>query len=75
MYTALGGCLSQEKLLNDFLIIACSSIKNLDVVVSSDGKTMLSELAVKAYMLVNKTKGIPLPRLISYEVFKNEIRK
>ena len=74
-YQQLGGGLSFEKLMNDFLIIACASLKNLSIVVSEDVRTMLSEIAIQAYQQVNETKKIPLPEFLSYEVFKNELKK
>ncbi len=75
LYAEIGGTFSENELKNDFLIIACASMKNLDVVVSNDTKTMLNELAVKAYTTVNKINGIKLPNFISYEDFKNVIQK
>lgn len=74
-YTKLGGSHPRGKLINDFLIIACASLKDLNIVVSNDVRTMLSEFAINAYKKVNKTKGINLPSFINYEEFKNVIKK
>lgn len=74
-YQNLGGGLPKEHLINDFLIIACASIKNLGIVVSDDRKTMLSELALKAYKSVNESKKIPFPEFKSYLEFKNGLKK
>ncbi len=73
-YAEIGGTSSESELQNDFLIIACASLKNLDIVVSNDVKTMLSELAIKAYKSINKISGIKLPNFINYEEFKNVIK-
>ena len=74
-YLEIGGTHPKGKLFNDLLIIACASIKDLDIVVSNDVRTMINEFAITAYKKVNKTKGINLPGFINYEEFKNVIRK
>ena len=75
LYAEMGGTSPKSKLINDFLIIACASLKDLDIVVSNDEKTMLNELAVKAYVSVNKLNNIQLPHFISYEEFKHALRR
>lgn len=75
LYVEVGGTSSESELKNDFLIIACASMKNLDIVVSNDTKTMLNELAIKAYTVVNKINGIKLPNFINYGEFKNVIQR
>lgn len=75
LYQDLGGTFPKSEMMNDFLIIACASLKNLDVIVSHDTKTMFHELAIKAYTSVNKINNLKLPEFISYEKFKNGIRK
>src|SRR3989344_8617453 len=74
-YLTLGGTSPKDKLFNDFLVIACASIKNLDVVVSDDSRTMLGEVAVRAYQQINDQNNYPQPGFISYEGFKNELKK
>ena len=74
-YLELGGNRPKDKLMNDFLIIACSSLKDLDIVVSNDENTMLNELQIRAYRLTNKNKGVRLPSFINYDKFKNVIKK
>lgn len=64
------GIRSWRELENDFLIIACASINSLDIIVSEDKRTMLSESARAAYESINKKKGFRTPRLIGYEDFK-----
>ena len=75
LYQNLGGTFPKIEMMNDFLIIACASLKNLDVVVSHDTKTMFHELAIKAYTSVNKINNLRLPEFIGYEKFKNGITK
>lgn len=75
LYWDLGGTFPKSEMMNDFLIIACASLKNLDVVVSHDTKTMFHELAIKAYTSVNKINNLKLPEFIGYEKFKNGIKK
>ncbi|MBU1622272.1 MAG: hypothetical protein KKH52_00110 [Nanoarchaeota archaeon] len=75
LYSQIGGTQSKDKMLNDFLIIACASLKNLDLVVSNDLRTMLSDWAIKAYIAVNRINNIKLPKHINYEEFKNVIQK
>jgi len=74
-YNKFGGTHPRSKLINDFLIIACASLKDLDIVVSNDVRTMLNEIAINAYKKVNEVKGINLPHFINYEEFKNVIKK
>ena len=68
-YKQLGGKYSKEELMNDFLIVACASIHELDIVVSDDNDTMLSENALRAYTIVNKLRKHRLPQFIGYDSF------
>jgi len=72
-YGRLGGSSPKKKLFNDFLIIACASVKNISIVVSEDNATMLNEIALKAYETVNKNRGIGFPEFIGYENFREMI--
>ena len=60
----------EEDIYNDLLIVACASIKNITVVVSEDNATLANEWFKKAYGIVNKKRGILLPRFIKYKEFK-----
>ena len=51
-------------------MVACASLFRLDVVVSSDNKSMLSKVAIKAYGLVNGIKKLRNPEFINYQKFK-----
>ena len=61
---------SEEDLKVDFEIIAVASLKEVDIVVSADKRTMLSKLANETYDLVNKTNGLRTPKLVDYFEFK-----
>lgn len=69
-YRDLGGIRSKKKIFNDFMIVACASINDIDIVVSEDNKTMLAENALKAYDLVNSMKNKKMPSFIGYLKFK-----
>ncbi|MEK7725446.1 MAG: hypothetical protein AAB336_13920, partial [Acidobacteriota bacterium] len=53
-YKEIGGKETWGEMETDFLIIACASIHNLDVVVSQDKSTMLSDPAIKSYNIVTR---------------------
>lgn len=74
-YVELGGSVSLAKLKNDFLIVASASGHNVDIVVSEDNSTMLNELAMKSYRIINTSLRLSLPRFIGYEEFKIRIKK
>ncbi len=73
-YRMAGGIKPKEKVLDDFIIVACASLKNLDVIVSEDAKTMLSKDALSAYKLVNGLDSKRTPDFISFEGFKELLR-
>ena len=57
-------------MFNDFLIVACAAINELDIVVSEDNKTMLSEYAIKTYDTVNSLRYHKTPKFIRYDEFR-----
>ena len=59
----------KEDLKADFEIIAIASIENIDIVVSTDKRTMLSEIAEKTYNKVNKINELRTPQLLNYSEF------
>jgi len=69
VYRQLGGKASQQEIIDDFLIVACASVHELDIVVSDDNDTMLSKEAVTAYAVVNKLNEYRLPNFIGYDAF------
>lgn len=73
-YLSFGGSKSKDVMLNDFLIVACASKNRLDIVVSGDEATMLTENAIKAYESANKEMELKTPSFIEYKEFKRLIR-
>lgn len=73
IYSQLGGKGRKEDMMNDFLIVACASIHELDLVVSEDRRTMLHETAIKTYQIVNKLRKYRTPEFIGYDAFRRLI--
>ncbi len=69
-YRELGGTTSYRKMENDFKIVAAASLSSLDIVVSEDNETMLNEIAIKCYRIVNQIKSLELPQFIGYKDFR-----
>ena len=67
------GSLSHDAIKNDLIIVATATIYHLDIIVSDDERTMLSENAIKSYKSVNQRYGFPNPKFKTYEKFKYEI--
>ncbi len=68
-YRQRGGNCSSDEVFNDFRIIALATIHHLDIVVSNDERTMLSQAAQQAYNIVNREAGLETPALITYRKF------
>ena len=73
-YTSLGGNLPKTELNTDFLIVACASWRGINIVVSEDNATMLSELSIHAYKKVNRQKELHFPEFIGYQKFKTLLK-
>lgn len=73
-YVKEGGNRRFDELENDFEIVACASHKQVDIVVSEDRKTMVSDEALKAYEAVNGKLGLRMPLFSEVALFKKEIR-
>lgn len=73
VYKALGGFASKEEIMSDFKIVACASISKLDLLISEDERTMLSETAVKSYESVNRLFGLRTPKFIKFKELKQEL--
>ncbi|MEW5896276.1 MAG: hypothetical protein AB1668_01160 [Nanoarchaeota archaeon] len=69
-YRQLGGSKGHDVMFDDFSIVACATIYQIDIVVSEDNKTMLTENALKAYDLVNSLQKKRTPSFIGYLEFK-----
>jgi len=65
----------EEDLKIDFQIIAVASIKNIDIVVSADKRTILSEIAEDTYRKVNNENNLSTPNLVKYSDFRKRYSK
>lgn len=74
-YKSVGGHEAREKIINDFLIVASATLKNLDIVVSEDRKTMLSSKTLKVYDVVNNLEHRRTPNFIGFGEFEKEVRR
>ena len=72
-YREFGGSKSLDSIIEDFTIISCASVHGIDIVVSDDTKSMLTENAVRAYRLVNEIAKKRTPDFIDYEEFKRRL--
>jgi len=69
-YKASQGVQGKKKMLNDFKIVACASLKGFDLLVSEDRRTLQHPLALKAYRIVNLRKNLRTPGFYSYADLK-----
>lgn len=72
-YKTLRGNLSKEEIKNDLLIIAIATIYQLDIIISNDEKTMLSQICLRVYKAVNSRYGLKDPIFKRYSLFKKEL--
>ncbi len=72
-YRNFGGMYNWETSIRiDFMIVACASYYNLDIVYSEDNKTLTSKKSIKAYNHINITENLRTPNFLGY---KDLIRK
>ena len=74
-YQKLGGMVGRRKIINDFKIVACASIKRMDIIYSEDRHSLKSENAVKAYNIVNFRFNLRTPNLIDYHTLKKAMNE
>jgi len=60
-YKENGGIRNWKIIRNDFLIVACALINNLDIIVTNDKRTMLNDKAIKAYKKVVEEENLRYP--------------
>ena len=60
---------TEDDLKIDFQIIAMASLKNIDIVISTDKRTILSEIAENTYSKINNLNDLRTPKLIKYSEF------
>ena len=65
-YRNLGGNRGHPAMITDCAIVACATIHQIDLVVSEDNKSMLSDAARKAYSVVNATEKKKESRFLGY---------
>lgn len=65
---------SWSEVENDFLIVATAALHNIDIVVSNDKKTMISEEAMQAYKTVNQKFELRTPNFIKLEEFAELVK-
>ena len=70
IYKQIGGSRPLHEIIHDFSIIACASYKQMDIVVTQDKVTMLGELPLRSYKLVNEILELRTPIFWSYDYFK-----
>jgi len=73
-YKKARGGFSHDAIINDFRIVACASLHSLDIVVSHDKKSMLSEKSIQAYKKINAKFQLRNPDFKNYGKFKYEIK-
>lgn len=69
-FSEITGQTALDHLKIDFLLVACATLNNLDLIVSEDHKTLLSTDAKRAYHFVNGSEGLHVPPLFTYEDLK-----
>ncbi|MBI2572540.1 PIN domain-containing protein [Candidatus Woesearchaeota archaeon] len=72
-YRNLGGTYGWDTNIRiDFIIVACASFYELDIVYSNDQRTMLSKDSLKSYHHINLNENRPTPHFLKYD---NLLRK
>ena len=64
-----------QSLRIDFQIIAIASIHSIDIVVSADTRTMLSQISKDIFKYVNKINQLRTPEFLIYKEFKKKVFK
>ncbi|HLD04379.1 MAG TPA: hypothetical protein VJG90_01545 [Candidatus Nanoarchaeia archaeon] len=74
-YRGAKGSKSWDEIGVDFLIVACATIKNMDVVCSGDERTLMCDRAQLIYAKVNILAGYRGPNFWPYTFMLNRFRK
>ena len=72
-YKQSDGSVGAEEMKNDFSIVACATLHNLEIVISDDRRTMLSVAALEAYKRVNQQQGFQNPNYMHYPSFRDKL--
>ncbi len=68
-YQEYRGNETSNEMRNDFQIVACATIHQLDILVTQDRRTMISEDARRAYEIANRKNKLETPAFLSVEIF------
>ena len=60
----------KKNIINDFKIVACASIKNCNLLVSDDERTLKCSNAIKAYNFINLRHNFRTPTFYAYSDLK-----
>lgn len=71
VYKELGGSKPKTEMFNDYLVVACASKFGMDIMVSNDDASMLSEISLKTYTVVNQVLKLKNPEFMDYEELVN----
>lgn len=74
-YKRRKGSIAATGIITDFLIVACASIHGLDILVSHDTASMMGQKALDAYKKVNGEFQLKTPAFITYQKFKEDIKR
>ncbi|MBI5001985.1 PIN domain-containing protein [Candidatus Woesearchaeota archaeon] len=72
-YKQKKGSFSFDELLVDFTLVALASFHKLDLIVSNDKRTMVSDKAKAAFSQVNTQYQLRTPEFYTYENFKKYV--
>ncbi len=72
-FKRLGGKRAFGDLKNDFEIVACASIHDLDIIISDDEKTLKGRIALRCYENINLKNHLKVPNFYGYEDLKKKI--
>ncbi|MCK5630856.1 MAG: hypothetical protein KAI26_09615 [Nanoarchaeota archaeon] len=74
-YRHLGGIYGWDTSIRvDFMIVACASYYGLDLVYSSDNKTLLGKHPLKAYRHINFKENLRTPNFLKYKDLLEKLR-
>lgn len=75
-YRNFGGIYNWDSNIQiDFMIVACASFHGLDVIYSSDNKTLAGKIAKKAYRHINLKDDFRTPNFLKYKELLSKFRE
>jgi len=75
-YKKLGGIYNWKTNIRiDFMVVACATYYQLDIVYSADNKTLLNKRAIKAYNNINLKENLRTPNFLKYSDLIKKYRK